>query len=581
MGWLLRLDRTPRLIILSVFLGVVGALGAQVFLWLLHLGEVWILNPISSYKYIDVQQAHAMAHAPAHHWYWLIPVATTLGGLISGVLVYWLAPEAEGHGTDAAVKTFHRTGGRMRYRVPLIKTIASAITIGSGGSAGREGPTAQIAAGVGSITGGLLKLPDAERRYLVLIGMAAGLSAIFKSPLGTAFFAVEILYGTMAFEGPALIFTLIGAAVAYAITGLFNGWTPLFVLPHGVSFGSPIDLIWFVVLAAISGVVGAALPTVFYWTRDRFHELRIPPHFKPALGGLALGIIGLFAPALLGGGYGYIQFALQGGAGIAVWMLLLLSLGKIIALSLTVASGGSGGVFAPSLYVGALLGATFAAVLHAVGITGVNGTALAVVGMAALFAGAARVPIATLVMVAEMTGGYDLIMPTMLAVAVSYLVQFGLTRTFKYPSLYEAQVPTPASSPANAEVYSEIVSRFLRERRVQLDDEIFHRQLKETLAAGSGIPLAYGLQRLYTISLDPGTPAAGKQVRQVAMPGLVIVGILRGEKEIVPDAGTVLLVGDDLLVAAVHDTAKEFKARVAAPRDQAKAEGVTPSAASA
>ena len=262
-------------------------------------------------------------------------------------------------------------------------------------------------------------------------------------------------------------------------------------------------------------------------------------------------------------------------------MLLLLSLGKIIALSLTVASGGSGGVFAPSLYVGALLGATFAAVLHAVGITGVNGTALAVVGMAALFAGAARVPIATLVMVAEMTGGYDLIMPTMLAVAVSYLVQFGLTRTFKYPSLYEAQVPTPASSPANAEVYSEIVSRFLRERRVQLDDEIFHRQLKETLAAGSGIPLAYGLQRLYTISLDPGTPAAGKQVRQVAMPGLVIVGILRGEKEIVPDAGTVLLVGDDLLVAAVHDTAKEFKARVAAPRDQAKAEGVTPSAASA
>ena len=581
MGWLLRLDRTPRLIILSVFLGVVGALGAQVFLWLLHLGEVWILNPISSYKYIDVQQAHAMAHAPAHRWYWLIPVATTLGGLISGVLVYWLAPEAEGHGTDAAVKTFHRTGGRMRYRVPLIKTIASAITIGSGGSAGREGPTAQIAAGVGSITGGLLNLPDAERRYLVLIGMAAGLSAIFKSPLGTAFFAVEILYGTMAFEGPALIFTLIGAAVAYAITGLFNGWTPLFVLPHGVSFGAPIDLIWFVVLAAISGVVGAALPTVFYWTRDRFHELAIPPHFKPALGGLALGIIGLFAPALLGGGYGYIQFALQGGAGIAVWMLLLLSLGKIIALSLTVASGGSGGVFAPSLFVGALLGATFAAVLHAVGITGVNGTALAVVGMAALFAGAARVPIATLVMVAEMTGGYDLIMPTMLAVAVSYLVQFGLTRTFKYPSLYEAQVPTPASSPANAEIYNEIVSRFLRERRVQLDDEIFHRQLKETLAAGSGIPLAYGLQRLYTISLDPGTPAAGKQVRQVAMPGLVIVGILRGEKEIVPDAGTVLLVGDDLLVAAVHDTAKDFKASVAAPRDQAKAEGVTPSAASA
>jgi CIC family chloride channel protein len=572
MGWLLRLDRTPRLIILSVFLGVVGALGAQVFLWLLHLAEVWILNPVSGYHYVGVAQAHAMTHAPAHHWYWLIPVATTLGGLISGVLVYSLAPEAEGHGTDAAVKTFHRNNGRMRYRVPLVKTIASAITIGSGGSAGREGPTAQIAAGVGSITGALLRLPDAERRYLGLIGMAAGLSAIFKSPLGTAFFAVEILYSTMAFEGGALIFTLIAAAVAYAITGLFNGWTPLFLLPRGVGFGEPIDLFWFVVLAALAGVVGAALPTVFYWTRDRFHELRIPPHFKPALGGLALGLIGLAAPALLGGGYGYIQFALQGGAGIAIWMLLLLSLGKIVALSLTIASGGSGGVFAPSLYVGALLGAAFAALLHAVGVTGIDSTALAVVGMAALFAGAARVPIATLVMVAEMTGGYDLIMPTMLAVAVSFLVQYGLTRKLKYPSLYEAQVPTPAASPANAEIYNEIVARFLRERRVRIDDEILHRHLKDALAAGNGVPLARGLEHLYTVRLEPGTPAAGKQVRQTALPGVVIVGVLRGEKEIVPGADTVLLVGDELLVASTREAVKQFKERVAAPSAQAPAD---------
>jgi chloride channel protein, CIC family len=566
MGWLLRLDRTPRLIILSVFLGLVGALGAQAFLWMLHMAEVWILIPISGYKMLDVAHAHAMAQAPAHHWYWMIPVATTLGGLISGVLVYSLAPEAEGHGTDAAVKTFHRTGGRMRYRVPFIKAVASAITIGSGGSAGREGPTAQIAAGVGSITGAMLNLSDAERRYLVLIGMAAGLSAIFKSPLGTAFFAVEILYGTMAFESAALIYTLIGAAVSYAITGLFDGWTPLFVLPKGGSFGAPADLIWFVVLAVVAGLVGAALPTVFYWTRDRFHELRIPPHFKPALGGLGLGLIGLFAPALLGGGYGYIQFALQGGAGIALWVLLLLSLGKIVALSLTVASGGSGGVFAPSLYVGALLGAAFAAVLHAMGVTGIDSTALAVVGMAALFAGAARVPIATMVMVAEMTGGYDLIMPTMLAVAVSYLVQYGLTRTFKYPSLYEAQVPTPSASPANTEVYSEIVSRFLRERRVRLDREIVHRHLKDTLATGVGVPLAYGQEHLFTIRLEPGTPAAGKQVREIALPGLVIVGVLRGEKEIVPGADTVLLVGDELLVATTQDVVKLFKERVAPPR---------------
>ena len=576
MHWLMRLERTTRLIILSVFLGVVGALGAQFFIWLLHFVEVWVLIPITGYQTIGVDAAHAMGTAPTtHHWYWWIPVSTALGGLVSGILVYTWAPEAEGHGTDAAVKGYHRTAGRIRYRVPFIKTIASAITIGSGGSAGREGPTAQIAAGVGAITGGLLDLPDEERRVLLLVGMAAGLSAIFKSPLGTALFAVEILYSTMAFEGRYLTFTLIASAVAYAITGLFNGWTPLFILPEHVTFGAPVDLIWFVVLAALAGCLGAVLPTVFYWTRDAFHNLRIPNQFKPALGGLGMGLVGLMAPPLLGGGYGYIQFALQGSGGMAVWLLLVLSVGKIIALSLTVASGGSGGVFAPSLYVGALLGAAFAAVLHASGISGINGTALAVVGMASLFAGAARVPIASLVMVAEMTGGYDLIMPTMLAVAVSYLVQVGLTRTFKYPSLYEAQVPTPAASPANVEMFSEIAARFLRQNRVRLDRSTLHQHVRKTLVAGEGIPLAFGYEHIYSMLLGAGSPAAGQQVRQVAQPGVVIVGVMRGEKEIVPDADTVLLVGDELLVAATPSAAEDFKRSIgspAMPSDQAMEE---------
>jgi CIC family chloride channel protein len=565
MHWLLRLQRTTRLIILSVFLGVVGAFGAQVFIWLLHMGEVWILTPISGYTFLDVAQ--------------LIPVATTLGGLISGILVYTWAPEAEGHGTDAAVKGYHRTGGRIRYRVPLIKTIASAVTIGSGGSAGREGPTAQIAAGVGAIVGGLLNLPDEERRVLLLVGMAAGLSAIFKSPLGTALFAVEILYSSMAFEGRYLTFTLIASAVAYAITGLFNGWSPLFVLPRDVSFGAPIDLIWFVVLAALAGCLGALLPSVFYWTRDAFHRLQIPNQLKPALGGLGMGLLGLLAPPLLGGGYGYVQFALQGGGGIAVWMLLALSLGKIFALSLTVASGGSGGVFAPSLYVGALLGAAFAVLLHSLGITGIPTTALAVVGMAALFAGAARVPIASLVMVAEMTGGYHLIMPTMLAVAVSYLVQVGLTRTYKYPTLYEAQVPMPADSPANTDMFSQIVANYLQQNR----GGTLRQHLTQALAKGTGVPLARGHELLYRVTLEPGTPAAGEQVRAVALPNVVIVAILRGEKEIVPGAGTVLLVGDELLIAATPASVEDFKAHIrppAMPGDEAiepleESQGVT------
>jgi len=278
-----------------------------------------------------------------------------------------------------------------------------------------------------------------------------------------------------------------------------------------------------------------------------------------------MGLLGLLAPPLLGGGYGYIQFSLQGGGEIAVWMLLALSVGKIIALSLTVGSGGSGGVFAPSLYVGALLGAAFAVLLHSFGVTGIPTVALAVVGMAALFAGAARVPIASLVMVAEMTGGYHLIMPTMLAVAVSYLVQVGLTRTFRYPTLYEAQVPTPEASPANAELYAEIVADFLRQNRVRLDQDTLHRHLEATLAYGEGIRLTHGHEHLYSIVLEAGTPVAGQQVRQVALAGVVIVAVMRGETEIVPDADTVLLVGDELLIAATPTSLEEFKRKVGSP----------------
>ena len=565
MHWLMRLQRNTRLIALSTILGVVGALGAQLFIWLLDLAEQNILTFISGYKFFTVGHAHAMGSAPSFdHWYWLIPVATTLGGLISGVLVYGLAPEAEGHGTDGAVKGYHRTSGRIRYRVPIIKTIASAVTIGSGGSAGREGPTAQIAAGVGSLIGGILKLPDEERRVLLLVGMAAGLSAIFKSPLGTAIFAVEILYSTMAFEGRYLTFTLVASAVAYAVTGLFDGWSPLFVLPHDVSFGAPVDLAWFVVLAVLAGALGALLPTVFYWTRDKFHELPIPNMLKPAIGGLGVGLLGILAPPLLGGGYGYVQLALQGGGGLAIWMLLLMA-GKIVTLSLTVASGGSGGVFAPSLYVGAMLGAALAILLHSFHITGIPTTALAVVGMAALFAGAARVPIASLVMVAEMTGGYHLIMPTMLAVAVSYLVQMALTRNAKYPTLYEAQETIPAASPANTEMFSEILSDFLRQNRMQLDGGTINRHLTMALAEGEGIPLGRGHEQLYRITLNPGTAAAGLQVRQVACADMVIVGVLRGEKEIVPSADTVLQVGDDLLIAATPTSLEQFQQRIASP----------------
>ncbi len=561
MRWLLKLDRTTRLGLLSIVLGVVGALGAQVFLWMLHFAERAILTPITGYHDLTAKEASQFSHIPhIPHLMWLVPVATTLGGLLSGVLVYTFAPEAEGHGTDAAVKAFHRTKGFIRTRILFVKSIASAITIGSGGSAGREGPAAQIAASIGSIIGGWLKLSADERRYVVLVGMAAGLSAIFKSPLGTAIFAVEILYSTMAFEGQALIFTLIGAAVAYAITGLFDGWTPLFVLPANVGFVNAENLLWYGVLAVLAGLLGAALPTIFYGVRDAFKRIPIPDHFKPAIGGLAVGLIGIFAPPLLGGGYGYMQFALQGGSGMVIWFMLLLSVGKIIALSLTVSSGGSGGVFAPSLYVGAMLGAALASAMLHFGVPGVSATGMAVVGMAAVFAGAARVPIASLVMVAEMTGGYSLIMPAMFAVAISYLVQSQLTRNARYPSLYEAQVPAPQNSPVHYEMYYRAVADLLRDRKVKLEKDIFLNQLKEALTEGNAIPISTngGDECLYTYELPEQTRLEGQQVRHLGLKDVLIVSIVRGKQEIIPIGSTVIRGGDKLVIAARPEAMEQF-----------------------
>src|SRR5918994_6787048 len=230
-----------RLLFYSALIGVAGGLGAQLFVWLSNLAERLFLFGLAGYQ--PPQPGNLNPEPVIGSWgLWLVPLATTLGGLLSGILVYTFAPEAEGHGTDAAVEAFHFKGGKVRPIVPLIKTLASAITIGSGGAAGREGPTAQISVGVGSMLADLLRLSDEDRRILVLAGMAAGLAAIFRSPLGMAIFAVEILYSGMAFETEALIYTVIASVVAYAVNGLFVGWSPIFLFPESVHFTQPIAL---------------------------------------------------------------------------------------------------------------------------------------------------------------------------------------------------------------------------------------------------------------------------------------------------------------------------------------------------
>lgn len=228
----LRMKKQQRLLLDSVLLGVIGGLGAQAFAWLLAIFNNLFMVRLAGYLPPGSPEGNtAVPHAVGAHGLWLVPVATTLGGLIAGILVYGLAPEAEGHGTDTAVKAFHHAGGHIRARVPFLKMLASAITIGSGGSAGREGPAALISAGFGSMYGTYTHRSEEDRRALLLIGMAAGLSAVFRSPIGTAFFSVEVLYSGMEFDAWVLLYTMLSSIVAYTINGLFVGWQPLFHVP--------------------------------------------------------------------------------------------------------------------------------------------------------------------------------------------------------------------------------------------------------------------------------------------------------------------------------------------------------------
>ncbi len=371
----------------------------------------------------------------------MVIIILVIGGLLSGFFVYTFAPEAEGHGTDSVIRAFHRTGGYLRPIVIPIKILTSAITIGTGGSAGKEGPTALFSAGVGSWYSDLRKVSWKRRQMFVIIGMASGLSAVFRSPLGSSIFAIEVLYANNEFETRDFIYVLLGPLIAYVITGYVLGWSPIFNIFNIQPITDIDNYVRIVILGVISGAMALLLPNFFYGVRDLFRKIKIKNHFKPALGALVVGIVGIFYPQTLGGGYQYIQSVLDGD--LIGGILLILALMKLITFSFTVGSGGSGGVFAPGLFIGAMTGGFLGYILHA------PIPAFTLIGMASVFGAAARTPLATIIMVVEMTGGYTLLVPTILGVLIAYLVHSQLNNIFKvkYVSLYEAQLLSKEFSP--------------------------------------------------------------------------------------------------------------------------------------
>lgn len=430
-----------RLMLLSAAVGIVAGLGAILFDKVLGLSLDWFLKGFTGYS--EPAAGASAASLPSLEsgrslWFFLIPA---LGGLLSGVIVFGLAPEAEGHGTDAMIEAFHKKGGKIRKRVPIVKIVASALTIGSGGSAGKEGPIAQIGSGFGSAFAALLKLKPRERRILVLAGAAGGIGAIFQAPLGAALFAPEVLYRETEFEYDAILPCIVSSILAYAVySQLYKGGALFF--PGPVGFALPKELLPYALFGIVCSIAGFLYIRTFYGSRDRFFRpLRIHRMLKPAVGGLMLGAIAFFFPQISDGGYGWVQMAMEGK--LLWWLMLLLAVLKIAATSCTISSGGSGGVFGPSVFIGAMLGGAFGFLGHQVAPGWVvHPNAFVLVGIGGFFAGVAKVPIASIIMACEMSASYTLLVPLMLVSSISFLL-------LRNVSLYEKQQISRFASPAH------------------------------------------------------------------------------------------------------------------------------------
>ncbi len=420
-----RASYLQKWLVLGTLIGVIAGLGAIVFYVALRDATRLFLDIMAGYTPPGPFGEGGGAGTGHFPRWWLIPIIVCLGGLVSGVLVFWLAPEAEGHGTDAAIDAVHRNPRMIRARAVVVKLVSSAIMIGTGGSGGREGPTAQISAGFGSLLARTLDLSPEDGRVAVSVGIGSGIGAIFGAPLGGAVLAADLVYRDD-FEVEALVPGLISSIVGYTVFGFIEGFAPLFgYAAQNYQFHEPIQLVWFAVIGLVSGLVGLAYSNSFYGVVALTERLPGSRMIKPAVGGLLVGLLALAIPETLGTGYGWVQHALSRHAllGIPLWVVLVLPFAKILATSLSIGTGGSGGIFGPGMVIGAFVGAGIWRLLEPIA-PGIpeSPAPFVIVAMMACFGSIARAPLAMMLMVAEMTGSLTILAPAMVAVGLAYLI---------------------------------------------------------------------------------------------------------------------------------------------------------------
>ncbi|XPV75674.1 MAG: chloride channel protein [Desulfovibrio sp.] len=436
-----------RWLVLGVAVGVLSGIVAVLFFGAIELGKHFIQSYLAGLSLPAPAGEELLHGAPGEYRPWIIPLFTTATGLFTGWLVHKYIPDSihsGTDGTDAMIKSFHQQEGHITPKVPFIKGLTSIFTIISGGSAGREGPISQLGAGIGSWLAQRLNLSKRERRILLLSGAAGGLGAIFRAPLGGALTAIEVIYRED-FESEATLPAVLSSVTAYSIFTLFYGTEPIFGIPH-FSFHDPTELIFYIALAFVCALAGWLYVRSFYFIKYTvFSRIRdkVGLMWSTALGGLIMGLMGMAFPQLLSGGYGWLEMAILGQ--VPIMMMFAIVIGKTVATSMTIGSGMSGGMFAPALFVGGMSGGIVGQLGHKFYpeiVTQPGGYVL--VGMAAFFAGVANAPIGPLIMVCELTQGYGLLAPLMLASALCIV----LGRKF---SLYENQVDDKFDSPAHVE----------------------------------------------------------------------------------------------------------------------------------
>lgn len=427
------------LMVLSIVVGVLTGLGSVGFIrilgWVTHLARDGVAGALAVF-------------GPAQ-----IVLVPALGGLLAGPLLERFAREAKGHGVPEVMTALATRGGRLRKRVVMVKVVASSLTIGFGGAAGREGPMVQIGSAMGSAVAQFARLPTRSMRTLVACGAAGGIAATFNAPIAGAIFAVEVLMGRLHADFLLVLLTSLSSCI---VARSFLGNAPAFVVP-AYDLRSPGELLLYALMGLGLGLAAVTYVRLLYRAEDVFGAWRFPDMLKPAVGGLVAGLVLRFLPEVYGTGFPAVESALWVRF---PWELLLaLFVGELIANVATLGSGGSGGVFAPGLYMGAMLGGAFGTLVHALAPQWTAGSgAYAMVGMAAFFAAAAKAPLTALIILFEMTNDYRIMPPLMAATVASVFVSHGLLpqsiytlklfrRGITFPYRDEPSPPAGASAP--------------------------------------------------------------------------------------------------------------------------------------